>query len=130
MVIDTKGHGWRDWLTDFGFKPLHSERATNSSGEESNFYHLALRPADQFTIFRTHDVGLNGHTLRVSAKKHGTRWVTQEWLVNKADAHIEGDHLVADEPSVQKFISKLGTAPRRIEGDRFVVKPKRHVEKR
>ena len=123
MAHDGKGHEWKDWLTDIGFRPLRSERFPSGGiSGEGDYYHIALRPAEQFTVFRTQDMGRDGQSLRVSAKKPGAGWVTQKWLVRKIDAHVEGNYLVADDPKVKRILTKLGGMPRRIEGDRFAVR--------
>lgn len=93
------------------------------------YYHIEVRPRDQFVTFRTHDIGEKGHVQRVAGKRSSGSWADQKWLVSKSDAHMENGRLVADTPDVAKVLKVIGPA-RHIDADRFKGHPRRNVPER
>ena len=57
---------------------------------------MEVHPKDEFTAFRTQDVGEHGHLQRVAGKRSTGSWSTATWLINKEDAHVEGGKLIPD----------------------------------
>jgi hypothetical protein len=94
---------------------------------EGNYYHVEVRPKDEFTTFRTQDVGDEGHFQRVAGKRASGSWATVKWLIGKEDAHVEGGKLVGDTRDARDLIRKLGSEPVHKRGDRFEAKPRRNV---
>jgi hypothetical protein len=97
---------------------------------EGNYYHVEVRPKDEFTAFRTQDVGDEGHLQRVAGKRSNGSWATSKWLISKDDAHIEDDILVGDTKEAQDLIKKLRSRPVHIRGDRFEAKDRPNVPER
>lgn len=94
---------------------------------EGNYYHVEVRPKDEFTTFRTQDVGDEGHLQRVAGKRSSGSWATVKWLIGKEDAHVEDGKLVGDTRDAKDLLKKLGSEPVRKNGDRFEAKPRRNV---
>jgi hypothetical protein len=97
---------------------------------KGNYYHIEVRPKDEFTTFRTQDVGEEGHVQRVAGKRESGSWATSKWLISKEDAHVEDDKLVADTKDARDLIKKLRTTPVHVSGDRFEAKNRRNVPER
>jgi hypothetical protein len=107
-----------------------STRKAPGSGGEGEYYHVEVRPGDDFVSFRTQDVGDPGHIQRVAGKRESGSWATVKWLIGKEDAHVSGDSLVPDTKDAKDVIKKLGSKPVHKEGDLFEAKPRRNVAER
>ncbi len=106
------------------------KRAKPGSKGEGDYYRIELLPSEEFTAFRYHDVGDPGHLLRLAGKRKDGTWDTQAWLIGKSDAHVEGDHLIADSADAKNLLESLGGKSRHKEGDIFsVTKPKAKKDK-
>jgi hypothetical protein len=103
-------------------QPEGRQRANPGSTGEGEYYRIVVRPKEQFTTFRTQDVGDKGHILRLAGKRSSGSWDTQVWLVSKDDAHLEGDTLVADTADAKKLLKTLGSTPKHYKGDIFKAK--------
>ncbi len=110
-------------------QPEGRSRCKPGSTGGGQYYHIEVRPKDQFVTFRTHDIGAAGHLQRVAGKHRSGSWDDQKWLVSKADAHVEDGRLVADTPDVAKVLEAIGPA-RRLEVDRFQGHPRPNVPER
>jgi hypothetical protein len=97
---------------------------------EGNYYHVEVRPKDEFTTFRTQDVGGEGHLQRVAGKRSSGSWATAKWLISKEDAHVENGRLVGDTKDAKDLIEKLGSEPVRKSGDRFEARDRPNVPER
>jgi hypothetical protein len=97
---------------------------------EGNYYHIEMRPKDEFTTFRTQDVGEHGHLQRVAGKRSSDSWSTAKWLINKEDAHVENGKLIPDTKDAKDLLKKLGSEPRHLSGDRFKAKDRPNVPER
>ncbi|HSB02345.1 MAG TPA: hypothetical protein VLE49_16965 [Anaerolineales bacterium] len=97
---------------------------------EGNYYHVEVRPKDEFTTFRTQDVGGKGHLQRVAGKRSSGSWATVKWLIGKEDAHVEGGKLVGDTKDAKDLLKKLGSQPVRTGGDLFEAKDRSNVPER
>lgn len=102
-------------------------RAKPGTKGGGRFFHIELRPSREFVAFRVQDVGAPGGVERVAGLRANGSWDTAKWLVEKTDAHIEGDRLVADTAEARKMLSTLGSEPVHVSGDRFRAKPRRDI---
>src|SRR5829696_2762046 len=92
-------------------KQSRSTRKAPGSGGQGEYYHVEVRPGDDFVTFRTQDVGDPGHVQRVAGKRETGSWATVKWLIGKEDAHLEGDRLVPDTKDAKDVIRKLRSKP-------------------
>jgi hypothetical protein len=97
---------------------------TTGGGE---YYHIQVRPKNEFVTFRTQDVGGPGHVERVAGKRESGSWDTQAWLVSKTDAHVEGDRLIPDTADAKELFARLGSEPTHLKGDVFKAKDRPNV---
>lgn len=111
-------------------QPQHRQRAKPGTTGEGNYFHIVVRPKDEFVTFRYHDVGDPGHIQRLAGKRTSGSWDTQAWLISKQDAHLSGDTLIPDSEDARRLIDNLGTKPRRIMGDVFEAKDRPNVLER
>src|SRR5512138_2877248 len=102
-----------------------STRRSPGSGGQGEYYHVEVRPNEDFVTFRTQDVGDPGHVQRVAGKRESGSWATVKWLIGKEDAHVEGDTLVGDTKDARDVLKKLGSKAVRKAGDRFEATPRR-----
>ncbi len=108
-------------------KSSRSTRKAPGSGGQGEYYHVEVRPGEDFVTYRTQDVGDPGHVQRVAGKRESGSWATVKWLIDKNDAHVEGDTLVGDTSDAKDVLKKLGSKPVRKSGDRFEAQPRRNV---
>jgi len=108
-------------------QPEGRKRAKPGATGEGHFYHIAVRPKEEFTTFRTHDVGKKGGIERVAGKRGSGSWNDQAWLISKELAHVEGDTLVPDSDDAREILETLGSKPEHVQGDRFAAKPRPNV---
>ena len=108
-------------------KPEGRKRAKPGTTGEGDYFRIVVRPKEEFTTFRYHDVGEKGHLLRLAGKRSSGSWDTQAWLVSKDDAHIEGDTVIADTVDARKLIETLGSKPKHVKGDVFEAKDRLNV---
>lgn len=102
-------------------KSRPTRKAPGSSGQ-GEYYHIELRPDDDFVTYRTQDVGDPGHIQRVAGKREGGSWATVKWLIAKEDAHVEGDRLVGDTSDAKDVLKSLRSRATHKTGDRFEAK--------
>ena len=102
-------------------------RRSPGSGGQGEYYHVEVRPGEDFVTYRTQDVGDPGHIQRVAGKRESGSWATVKWLIGKEDAHVEGDTLVGDTSEAKDVLKKLGSKPVHKSGDRFEAKSRRNV---
>ena len=107
-----------------------TRRKAPGTGGQGQYYHIELRPGDDFATFRTQDVGDPGHLQRVAGKRESGSWATVKWLIDKNDAHVEGDNLVGDTQEAKDLLKKLRSKPVHKTGDIFQAKPRRNVPER
>lgn len=111
-------------------QPEGRGRKKPGTGGAGNYYHVAVRPKQDFVTFRTQDVGEPGHIQRVAGKRSSGSWDTVKWLIGKDDAHIESGKLVPDTQGARKVLAALGSKPVHVKGDVFNAKPRRNVPER
>jgi len=108
-------------------RPDARERTQPGRGGEGDYFHIGVRDKNNFTTFRTHDVGEEGGLQRVTGQRESGSWDTVKWLVSKDYAHRDGDRLIADEPAARNLFVELGSAPEHVEGDFYSAKPRPDV---
>ncbi len=106
---------------------VRAKPGTRGGGE---YYRIVVRPKEEFTTFRYHDIGQRGHLQRLAGKRGSGSWDTQSWLISKADAHVAGNTLVADSADARDLLEKLGSKPRLVKGDVFKAKDRPNVPER
>lgn len=94
---------------------------------EGDFYHIGVRPKEQFVTFRNQDVGKKGGIERVAGKRSSGSWDTVKWLVSKDFAHVEGKTLVPDHEDAKALFEDLGAKPVHVKGDYFEAKDRPNV---
>jgi hypothetical protein len=104
-------------------KKLTKRKSPGSSGT-GDYYHVEIRPGEEFVTFQTQDIGRRGHIQRVAGKRSSGYWTTVKWLIGKEDAHIQDKELVPDTKAAKDVIKQLGSQPVRLIGDRFRARPK------
>jgi len=109
-----------------GTRTGKTRRSPGSSGQ-GEYYHVEVRPGKDFVSYRTQDGGDPGHIQRVAGKRESGSWATVKWLIDKDDAHVEGDTLVGDTREAKDVLKKLGSKATHKSGDRFEAKPRRNV---
>ena len=107
-----------------------TRRAEPGSRGQGSYYHVEVRPNQDFVTYRTQDVGDPGHLQRVAGKRESGSWTTVKWLIDKNDAHVEGDSLVGDTAEAKDLIKKLRSKPVHKKGDVFEATPRRNVPER
>jgi len=99
-------------------------RKKPGSTGEGRYFHVEVRPKENFVLFNTRDVGRPGHSLLVLGKQKDGKWVTHKWLIDKRDAYINtGGQLQSDDPKVQKILEYCGAYFVHKEKDIFQVLP-------
>jgi hypothetical protein len=97
---------------------------------QGEYYHVRVRPKDEFVTFRTQDVGEPGHVQRVAGKRASGSWDTQQWLISKEDAHVKGGKLIPDTAEAKEALAKLGSKAMHVKGDIFEAEPRPNVPER
>lgn len=108
-------------------QPEGRMRAKPGTKGEGEYYRIVVRPKDEFTTFRYHDVGEKGHLMRLAGKRSSGSWDTQSWLISKSDAHISDGTLIADTADAKELLGKLGSKPTHVKGDVFEAKDRPNV---
>ena len=111
-------------------QPEGRKRAKPGTKGEGDYFRIVVRPKEEFTTFRFHDVGDKGHIQRLAGKRSSGSWDTQSWLISKTDAHLEGDTLIPDTDDARNLLETLGSKPRHVEGDVFEAKDRPNVPER
>jgi len=106
--------------------PAH-KRAKPGSRGGGRFFHVQIRPSNQFVAFRVQDVGAPGGVERVAGQRASGSWDTAKWLVEKSHAHVEDGQLIADSLEAENLFKSLGSVPVQVAGDRFRAKPRRDI---
>ena len=120
---------WRDMSSRQHAKaqPEGRQRAKPGTTGQGEYFHVEVRPKNEFATFRTQDVGKRGGIQRVAGRRGSGSWDDQKWLIAKDQAHIKNDKLVPDTEDARKVLERLGSEPKHIQGDRFQAKPRPNV---
>jgi hypothetical protein len=108
-------------------QPKRSKRAKPGTKGEGDYFRITVRPKEEFSTFRYHDVGEKGHIQRLAGKRSSGSWDTQVWLISKEDAHMEGDTLIPDTEDARNLIEGLGSKPKHVKEDTFEAKDRPNV---
>jgi hypothetical protein len=111
-------------------QPEGRHRKKPGTQGHGGYFHVTVRRKQDFSTFRTQDVGAPGHIQRVAGKRSGGSWDTLKWLISKRDAHRADGQLVADSSAAKKLLASLGAVPVHVKGDVFAAKPTRNVPER
>lgn len=103
-------------------QPEGRSRAKPGSTGEGDYFHVVVRDKNQFTSFRTQDVGDPGGLQRRAGRRSSGSWSTQAWLISKDDAHVEDGELIADSQDAKDLLERLGSTPTHEKGDVFRAK--------
>ncbi len=106
---------------------LRAKPGTQGGGD---YFRIEVRPKEEFSTFRYHDIGQKGHLQRLAGKRSTGSWDTQAWLISKGDAHLSGSTLVPDSQDARDLLDKLGSKPRHLKGDIFEAKDRPNVPER
>ncbi len=74
---------------------------------KGDYFHIEVRDKEQFTTFRTHDVGEPGGIQRVAGKRSSGSWDDQKWLIGKEQAHIDKGKLIPDTEDARAVLAAL-----------------------
>jgi len=58
-------------------QPQGRKRAKVGEPGEGEYFRIIVRPGEEFTTFRYHDVGEKGHILRLAGKRESGSWATR-----------------------------------------------------
>lgn len=109
-------------------QPEGRRRKKPGSTGEGNFFRIEVRPADQFTSFRTHDVGEPGGLERITGRRTSGSWATVAWLISKEDAHMTADKkLVITDAKAATVLKSLQEPIEHVKGDIFKAKPRKNI---
>jgi len=108
-------------------QPEGRKRAKPGSKGQGEFYRIVVRDKNQFTSFKTHDVGEKGGIERIAGRRKSGSWDTQAWLVSKDMARKEGNTLKTENKYVRDVLNQLGSKPKHTKGDIFEAKPRPNV---
>jgi hypothetical protein len=111
-------------------QPERRKRDKPGTTGHGEFFHIEVRPREEFKTFRTQDVGERGGIERVAGKRGSGSWDTQKWLISKQHAHLEHGRLVADTEDAREVLDELGSSPHHVGGDRFEAGPRPNVPER
>ena len=108
-------------------QPEGRKRKKPGTGGEGDYYHVEVRPKEDFVTFRTQDVGDPGHIQRVAGQRQSGSWDTVKWLIGKEDAHVKGGKLIPDSEDTRQLLADLGSEPVHVQGDVFKAEPRPDV---
>lgn len=108
-------------------QPEGRSRKKPGMGSQGKYYRIVVRPKSEFTTFRTHDIGREGHTQRLAGKRSSGSWATHAWLIHKDDAYVEDAKLKSDKPKTKKVLKRLRGPIKKYRGDIFQAKPRKNV---
>lgn len=113
-------------------QPQGRSRRKQGTTGEGKFYHIVIRPKDQFTSFRVQDVGKKGGLERLAGRRSSGSWATVTWLISKKNAHVtKTGKLVVDNVKERNALTKaLRGKIKHIKGDIFHAHPVKNVPER
>ncbi|KUK76984.1 MAG: Uncharacterized protein XD93_0605 [candidate division WS6 bacterium 34_10] len=108
-------------------QPQGRKRAKPGTKGKGDYYRIVVRDKNQFSSFKTHDVGDKGGIQRIAGHRPSGSWDTQAWLISKKMAKKVGDTLESIDKDVKKVLKELGSKPKHLKGDIFEAKPRPNV---
>lgn len=92
---------------------------------KGKFYHIEVRPKDEFIKFRVQDVGDKGGLERVAGQHQDESWSTVAWLISKDDAHIsENKNLIITGKTAKSVLKQIQEPIKYVKGDIFQTQPR------
>jgi hypothetical protein len=86
--------------------------------DTTSFYQIVVRSKDTFTSFKLFEIYKDQIYVVNGLQKNGI-WCTHCWLVNKTDAKIQNNQLVATDKKVINLLHALGSMPQKISDNIF-----------
>jgi len=108
--------------------PVHRRRAKPGAKGGGRFFHVEVRPSNEFVAFRVQPFGSGFE--RVAGRRADGSWATATWLIGKDHAHLANGRLITDSDAADRLLARLGSAPVHIAGDRFRAKRLRTIARR
>jgi hypothetical protein len=108
-------------------QPQGRKRAKPGSKGEGDYYRIVVRDKDQFSSFKTDDVGDKGGIQRIAGHRPSGSWDTQAWLISKDIAKKVGNTLESINKDVKEVLKELGSKPKHLKGDIFEAKPRPNI---
>lgn len=108
-------------------QPEGRKRVKPGATGEGDYFHIVVRPKEDFVTFRNQDIGDKGGLQRLAGKRRSGSWVTHAWLVSKKDAHIEDETLSPDSKDAEELFVTLRGPIKHERGDIFSAKDRRNV---
>lgn len=108
-------------------QPEGRKRAKPGSKGKGDYYRIIVRDKNQFSSFKTHDVGDKGNIQRIAGHRPSGSWDTQAWLISKDIAKKVGNILETSNKDVKTLLKELGSKPKHLRGDIFEAKPRPNV---
>ena len=90
----------------------------------AEYYHIEVLPRTDFVSFQTQAVGRQGRIQRVAGQRSSGYWSTVKWMIDKKEAHVQDNKLVADSLAAKNVMEQLGSEPVRMLGDLFKARPR------
>lgn len=111
-------------------QPEGRGRKKPGQGGAGKFYHIEVRPKNEFVAFRNQDVGRKGGLERLAGRRGSGGWSTVTWLVGKDLAHVEQNgQLVIDDPKARTMLRQIHGNIFHKKGDIFHTHPRNVPEK-
>lgn len=104
-----------------------ARKKPGTTGRGKN-YRIVVRPKNQFTSFRTQDVGRPGGLQRIAGRRSSGSWATVAWLIEKSMAHVtESQQLVITDTGAQSVMKNIRGPITHVTGDIFKAYPRKNV---
>ncbi len=113
-------------------QPQGRARQKPGTTGKGKFYHIVIRPKEQFTSFRVQDVGKKGGLERVAGHRRSGSWATATWLLAKEHAHVSPKgELVIDNLKEKRSLAKsIRGKIIQVKGDVFHAHPVKNIPER
>jgi hypothetical protein len=99
-------------------QPEGRKRAKPGTKGEGKYYRIIVRPKEEFTTFRYHDVGDPGRIQRLAGKRPSGSWDDHAWLIDKHMAYVTDGILLSHDSEAKKLLAMVGPV-KQVKGDVF-----------
>lgn len=107
-----------------------TKRKSPGSTGTGKFYHIEVRPKNDFILFRMQDVGRKGGLERLAGKRPSGSWGTVSWLISKDAAHTDHGRLIIDDKKTKSALKQISGPITHVKGDIFKAHPARNIPER